>query len=200
MKRQLVLGVSTGIILGVLSPIFVNAQQPRTAPTNPNIELNARLEARKNKLQTRLNNDQAAKLSGRCVGAQQKLVGISKKFSESDRPLRAKYDAYAVRLQKITQKAEERGIDTADLKKNTELFKQKHQDMVAAINEFNVSISDLQAADCRTNPTGFKATLDSARTSLAEVQAARAELAKLAKGPLQESIKAVKLGFEKREN
>lgn len=200
MKRQLIFGLSLGVVLGVLSPLFVNAQQTPTIPSDSNSELTARVEARKAKYKTRLNNDEAAKLSGRCVGAQQKLVGIGKKFGENDTPLRAKYDAYSARLEKIAQKAEARGIDTTDLKNNKDTFNKQYQAMIAAVNEFNVSISDLQSVDCRTNPTAFKATLESARAALAEVQTARSELAKLAKGPLQDSIKAIKTNLEKENN
>lgn len=200
MKRQLAFGLSLGIVLGVLSPLFVAAQGAAPVPSDSKSELTARIEARKAKFQTRLNNEEATRISGRCNGAQQKFAGIGKKFTENDTPLRTKYEAYIKRIQDVTQKAEAKGVDTAELKKNTDTFNQKYQAMIAAINEFNVSISDLQSIDCKANPTGFKASLDSARASLAEVQAARAELQKIAKGPLQNSFKALKIAIAKEKS
>ncbi len=208
------LGLSIGMVVAVLSPAFAFAvetsptQEPtkpitstetKVVPSDSKSELAARLQNRKAKLQTRLSNEESARLGNRCVAAQKLFAGVGKKFVEKDTPQRAKYDAYIARLQRVIQKADAEGLDTTDLKKNMETFSQKHQAMIAAINDFNLSISDLQSIDCKSDPTSFKATLESARASLKDVQAAREELGKIAKGPVQESIKALKAALEAKK-
>lgn len=208
MKRQLIVGLSLGAALSVATPLFVYAQQdpapqPGTAavaPSDSKSELNARLEKRTANQKIRLNNAEAARVSARCGAAQQKLAETAKKFSENDKPLRAKYEAYIARLGKIGQKAEARGIDTTEFKTNVAAFTRQHEVMVGAINEFNLSMSDVRSVDCKTDPTAFKSTLEAARAELNTVKAARAELAKIAKGPLLESIKAIKVAAQKEKN
>lgn len=198
MKRQLIVGLSLGIALSVLLPVYSGAQTP--ANSDSKTELNDRLEKRKTVVQTRLSAAEATRVSTRCAAAQQKFTAIGKKFSDNDQPLRAKYEAYNARLAKITEKADARGIDTTELKKNTVIFNQQYQGLVTAANDFNLSISDLKSVDCKTNPNGFKATLEAARKEQKDVQAARTELSKLVKGPLLESIKSIKTTAEKGKN
>lgn len=71
--------------------------------------------------------------------------------------------------------------------------------MVSSVNSFNLSISDLSSVDCKADPTAFKATLTAARTELQQVQAARKELTELMKGPLLESVKALKKSLESKQ-
>lgn len=192
MKRQLFGGVALGLVVSITVPVLAIAQQPAAQA-----ELSARVEQRKQKNKVQLTNAEATKLGEKCKAAQEKITVATKKIADADKPVQTKYEAHAGRIQKILQKAEVKGVETAQLKKDVDAYNEKYQAMVASVTAFNLSASDLKAIDCKANPTGFKATLQSARAELKQVQTLRKELSELSKGSLLESLKNAKTELAK---
>lgn len=150
-----------------------------------------RIADRKTALKTKLDAALQARLKGKCK-ASQKLVTAAKTKSDKAIENRQKaYEAVQTRLDALVAALEKANIDTAtiaDLQTQVDTAIEKLKTDVTAYNQ---TLTDLAGMNCETDPTGFKATLETARTQRKQVAKDAADLRTL-KGKIVNELAKIK--------
>lgn len=170
-----------------------NTEQANNSEETDKTKLKQRIEERKNRLQTRLDSGQFARISERCSGAQGKLSSLVVRFENSDKPYRVKYENYLRKLETLQIRLDQKDIDTAQLDANIVALEEKIQSLKTSVDQYVQSVNDAKAVDCKNDPTGFRAALDDAKNYAAALKAARADLETYARETIKTTIEQVKV-------
>lgn len=197
--KQLKLIIGAGIVLTLLSSASATAllQDDGTAP-EPNADgtqlmmttgeaattLTDRLTARKEALTTRLTTSQTTRLKARCEAAQVKLTAISERVGSAAGNRVTAYQGIQTKLNDLVTSLEGQ-VSTADLAAALTVLDQKITSFETNATDHKQTIADLLEVDCVADPTGFKASLEAAKTEHAALKAASAEI----RTYLQETVK-----------
>lgn len=195
--------IAATLVVGTTSVYAVEEQSSTTAPkpttqvaqTDTPIdqaELKKRVDERKARLKTRLDATTKQRLATKCTPAQQKLSEFRGRVTKNDQAYLGKYDAFIKRLEKLEAKLDEEGIKSSELLNQVGELKVKYQALVDAIENMKTSVEDAKSVDCKTDPEGFKAALDDARTQAEAVKSARGDLENYIKTTLKPTIQALK--------
>ena len=140
-----------------------------TQPKDPAAEPQARLDKRKADQKTKLTNAQKTRLKGKCKAAQGKVSSVSGR-AKGIQTSRAKVHANVVnRLTNLSAKLEAKDADTVELNTMIAELKTKITTFETDLAAYLQTIADLETMDCVSDPEGFKASLDAARTALETV-------------------------------
>lgn len=147
--------------------------------------LQARIAERKAALQTRLDAARQARIQNRCEMAQGKLNSIRGRIKGLETSRTQVYENLVARLNKLSEHLKTKDVDTAALDGQI-------TELVTLIETFNTdlatykeAVGDLAVMDCAEDPTGFQASLETARAARSKV----AEDAKAIRTLLSDSIK-----------
>lgn len=184
LKRLVLLLLVSVFCLGFASPV-IYAQS--SLPT-----LAERIAARKAENNVRLTTAQSTRLKARCKAAQAMINRYGTAVEAVSSARVAFHDKVAGHLNKVIKKVGS-SADTTELKAAVEAFTQKADAFEASVTVYKQSISDLKDMDCVTDPTGFRALLDSAKkqraTLFTDAKALRAYIGDTIK-PLLKTLRA----------
>jgi chromosome segregation ATPase len=139
-------------------------------------ELQTRLAKRKSELKTTLTAAVSARIKLRCKAAQ----GADKEHdNEHKQPLVARkkvYDNLVSKLDSLRDKLKAGNIDTKELDAEITALSTKIETFNTELAAMQQDRADLQAMDCATDPTAFKASLDAARLQREKVVKAAVDI------------------------
>ena len=185
MKVKLLLATVSS--LGLLT-LGVNAQSATNLDS-----LNQRVQERKSRIQENLTTAEQARIERRCQNAQAKIAKaqeVAVKFNENhDKKIQKLLD----KLSGFSKKQKNKGADTAVLDVVLTDILKKEEAVKAAYDDYISALSDSSGIDCQTDPTGFKASLDDARTQFQALRTARQTLRKTLKNDLLKALEGFKL-------
>ena len=199
--KQLKLIVGAGIVLTLLSSASASAiAREDGTPIEPNADgtqlmtttdtrtavttLTDRLTARKEALSTQLTTVQTTRLKARCEAAQVKLTAISERVGSAAGNRVTAYQGIQTKLNDLVTNLEGQ-VSTADLAAALTVLDQKITSFETNATDHKQTIADLLEVDCVADPTGFKASLEAAKTEHSTLKAASAEI----RTYLQETVK-----------
>lgn len=167
------------VVIGVMMPIVamgstVAAVETTTAPattTAPTSTLGERVAARKTALKTKLTTAESAKIKLKCKAAQGLVSSISGRVNGVETSRLKVYENLLTRMTAFNTKLSNQGADTTTLTANITALKLKVETFESDMTEYKTAVADLSILDCVGDPTGFKATLDTARIDLVKVSA-----------------------------
>jgi len=134
-------------------------------------KLHDRLEKRKSDAKLRLTTAQQKRFQTRCKGAQTLLRNVDKHNGTIKTNRHKLHTNLVDRLNKLETKLAAKGVDTAALKAQIAELQAKITTFDTDFDAYKQAVADLaEIDDCTSDPTAFKASLDTARTALQKVK------------------------------
>ncbi|MGH7249826.1 MAG: hypothetical protein ACREGC_02530, partial [Minisyncoccia bacterium] len=99
------------------------------------------------------------------VAAQTKIGVLQTRFGNSVVTRTKAYDNLESRLDKLTTNLKAKSVDTTTLEQQITELKSKITTYNTDLTAYKQSLSDLKAVDCKTDPDGFQAALQAARSA-----------------------------------
>lgn len=205
--KRLLLGVVLSGMLVVSVPVSAvtsetnNSQTTQsTTPTTTSLEdkkaaaekLKARIQERKAAVKTKLTNAEIQKLVTNCSASQVKINTFVEGRFKNDTPYQAKYEAYIKRLENLSAKLKQNNIDTTELDAQIVVLKQKYETFKTSVTNFRTAVADAKEVDCKTDPAGFKASLEDARAKAVLVKQANKDLETYARTTTKATLEKIK--------
>ncbi len=148
--------------------------QPTTASSPEDVK--KRIEEHKTTLKTKLDEATKKRIQLKCKAAQVTVAAHEKVFVTLGDSRSKVYDKLLVDLQKLATRLKDTGKDTTEIDADLKVAAQKVQTLKTEFKNYQQVVADVQAVDCATDPTGFKATLDAARTEREAIRKAAEDL------------------------
>ena len=155
-------------------------------------ELKARVQQSKNALKTKLTNADIQRIVSKCAPSQVKINTFLQGRYKNDKAYQARYESFIQRLEKLSATLKQNNIDTTTLDQQIAVLKQKLSAYQASVTAFRAAVADAKAIDCKTDPTGFKAALENARTKAQAVRQANKDLEGYAKTTIKATLETIK--------
>lgn len=142
-----------------------NDSNPLTTPTDisQTSSLPDRLAQRKSALKLQISSERSQKLVKNCVSAQTRLKNIGTKDKSSADKRQETYTDLATRLNTIVRRLEIQGTDVSELKSAQSKFNSSINQYLSDMQTYKTTMDDIVVMDCKTDPSGFEATLTTAR-------------------------------------
>lgn len=158
------------------STTTVNQNSSSTATDdNQPVDMNAvkqHIEQEKAQLKLKLTALEQQKILTKCVPAQAIIKGQTNHV-EQGAPNRTKaYQELVDHINQLIDKLKAAKVDTTTLAQEVSTLKTKIATYQSALTDYKQALVDTQSVDCKTDPTGFKAALETARIKQQAVSAA----------------------------
>ncbi len=129
-----------------------------------------RIAQRKAALKTKLTTVEKTRLTTKCKASQQGGISTEKGRVKGLETSRSEvYKNLLSRLNDLSEKLKTKGMDTTSLNADIATLKTKIDTFNTDLTAYKQAVSDLAGMDCATDPEGFKASLETARTALKKV-------------------------------
>lgn len=155
-------------ILAVLSTIFViapgaasAASPPATPPSGSTFD--ARVAQRKAERETKLDDKETKRYVEKCVNAQNKIRPLYQAVTKTIDGRNKAYQSVDAKLWVTIGRLKLAGKDTFELEKQRTNLADKMNDFQTTGSNYTQTLDDIQVINCKADPTGFKALLDTAR-------------------------------------
>lgn len=132
-------------------------------------ELQARLEKRKARRQSRLDAARELRLKTVCQGVQGKLQAVEARVQGVQRRRTTVYTSLLERLENLGERLKLAGVDTTEYDKQVAELSTKVNTFSQHLEEYSQAVSDMVGMDCAADPEAFQASLEAARTARAEL-------------------------------
>ncbi len=144
-----------------------------------------RVEEYKKAYKERLSTTVQKRIGERCVAAQGVIKTHTARLNTRAKLRNANYGGIISALENAATRLGESGLDVTALQANITELKSRVESFKTSLTDYQQALSDLEALDCKTDPTAFKAALETARTK----QAATLQVAAGIKTYLQDTVK-----------
>ncbi|MCA9333051.1 hypothetical protein KDA00_04235 [Candidatus Saccharibacteria bacterium] len=132
--------------------------------------LEERLKKRKDELKTKLTTAQQKRIATRCSAAQKLITGIGTKAKEVKTNRDTIYSNVLTKLTDLRDKMKTDGTDTTELDTSITELQALVDNFKSDLKELRQAGTDIVGMDCASDPTSFKASLESLRTARDSVQ------------------------------
>jgi hypothetical protein len=146
--------------------------------------LQERLTERKAAQATKLTTTQTNRLKAKCEAAQVKIATHATRVSTSITKRTEAYNKVQAKLATLTDKLKDK-VDTTELSAALTTLDTKVADFQSVASKYEQTLADLAEVKCTEDATGFRASLDSAKTE----QTAVADAAKAVRTQITDVIK-----------
>lgn len=167
----IVLVVATGSGIAVAATTSNSSLGPLVAPNDPeqSTTLSQRVDQRKNATKVRLSASQANNIAQKCVTAQTGLQQIGAKDKAAAQTRTQTYSALATQLTNTVDQLQRQNVDTASLQTVQTQFNNSINQYLSDNATYKAAMDDAVVMDCASDPTGFEATLQTARQLRAQL-------------------------------
>lgn len=183
MLKQLTSGhlkTAVGILLAVLMIAVayptITAAQSAPAPAAPGSSFEQRLAQRKNERQVKLETRDQVRLQQQCSTAQNKVRAMQQKNSQIFNNRARVAQQMDGRLWILIGKLKLGQKDTFALEKNRATLAEKYAAFQVSAQNYQQVLDDLVLVNCKADPAGFKALLDSAKLYHEQLKAQSADI------------------------
>lgn len=159
------------------SPQTTSGQDDSTKPAEQEVETAAQKverETRVKKLKEvqkiRLSTTEKKKIQEKCQASQGKVSSVGSRLKGVETSRGEVHKNILNRLNTAVAKLKEKGVDTTQLEADITTLSGKIDTFNTDLASYKQSVSDLKALDCKTDPEGFKAALQTARANLEKVR------------------------------
>ncbi len=224
MKKTLVLGLSALMTVPFLSVAFVFAHEEtgttlnsstskpnQVAQTNDGTDdtettppddklLLERIQKRKTELKTRLANTEKLKLQNKCQASQGKVSSIRGRIKGIETSRAQVYKNVTNHLKDLSEKLKNKGVDTTEFDASITELETKIATFNTDLAAYKQIVADLADMDCKSDPEGFKASLEAARAALKKVSEDAAAVKAHVKDVIKPLLKEIRTELEKSES
>jgi chromosome segregation ATPase len=182
MKRRLAMGLAILLAMPVLSTTALYAEETgsgsNTGSTDTSNQTSTDTKARderittlKAQLKVKLTTSEKTRIVAKCVASQGVVGNINGKVKSAENSRTEAYKNLVDRLTNLSAKLKAGGMDTTTLNEDIATLQTKIDTFNTDLTAFKQAITDLSTMSCKTDPEGFKAALETARTALQKVAA-----------------------------
>lgn len=177
MKRRLQYMFGFGVALGLLTVtplVFAHTEdtvsatasdQSTEAKADDAATIKSRVEKLKTDLKIKLTTVEEARFKERCKAAQGTVGALITRFGTGVIKRTKAYENLSHRLEDLIPKLKAANINTTELEQQKTELDAKIATYNTDLAAYKQALNDLKAFDCVTDPTGFKAALEAARTA-----------------------------------
>lgn len=173
MKRLLILGLGVLFAFSFLSATVVfavgDSESSTTTTTETEKTLAERIAERKAELKTKLTNAEKTRLQAKCKAAQGLVSSVSGRVKGIETSRTQVHKNLINRLTSLSEKLKNKGVDTTELNADIATLQTKIDSFNTDLTTYKQAVSDLAEMDCKTDPDGFKASLEAARAAREKV-------------------------------
>lgn len=178
MKRILAMGVSMVLALPLLSSAVVFAVESTSTTTTttqtttqtPSVDdlkaIQTRVEKRKAELKIKLSAAEKLNLQSKCKASQGLVSSVRGRVKGIETSRTEVYNNIVTHLTDLSTKLKNKDVDTQTLDVDIAALQAKITTFTTDLATYKQAVNDLADMDCKTDPDGFKASLQAARTSL----------------------------------
>ncbi len=208
MKKLLILFLVTVMALPVILTSVVHAVDNQTGATSATgtttnetkkQTLEDRIAEHKNTVKTKITSAQKLRLKSKCKASQGKVSSVVDRIKGLETSRAQVYSNTINRLNKLSEKLKEKGIDTTELNTDIAVLQEKIDGFNSDIANFKQIVSDLVAMDCETDPEGFGASLEAARAARLQVHTDGADVRTYLTDTIKPLLKTIRSGLAKTE-
>lgn len=152
-----------------------------------------RIQDRKDKRTERLSAVKARQLESRCKAAQGRLSSVKSKQGSVLATRQKLHNNMTERLDKLVVGLSARSLDVTKLKAEVETFKTLTASFELSYTEYQTAVDDLVTMDCASDPEGFQASLEDARTKLGQAREHAAALKIHLKDVIKPELQALRI-------
>ncbi len=128
-----------------------------------------RIQDRKAAMADKLSSAQESRIAKRCAAAQEKVTSLKTRTEEAINKRITRYNEVTNKLGALLEKLNLAGVDTTVLQSAITEYKAAVNSIQSSVVTYTATLDDLAVMDCGSDPAGFKATLEAARTQLGQV-------------------------------
>lgn len=165
--------ISVPIVAGAQGDMSESIEPTTTSPNNPAPDrlteeekaqkLQERITAAKEKAASKVSANQEKRIAGLCKASQTLIEKIQSNTSSFIENRQSKYTSVSSKLTVLSDRLAAAGANTEELDVAISEMETKYATNTEILNDYATSINDLTTIDCESDPSGFKAILESAR-------------------------------------
>ncbi|MDB5163588.1 MAG: hypothetical protein JWS12_205 [Candidatus Saccharibacteria bacterium] len=172
---------------------------PVVPPTTDKKTLDQRIAERETQFKTTLQVTEKARIELKCTGAQTFLKTIDTRAGEIETNRTKAYSGLQSKLTDLVAKLKAQNIDTTKLESELTALKIKVTTFNTDLAAYKQALNDLSTMSCKTNPTGFKASLESARAARVKVADDAAAIHGYVKDTIKPTLTDVRKALEDKK-
>lgn len=156
-----------------------------------------RITTRINNLKTKLTETEQKHLQTRCKAAQGNIMSLVTRTGEIKTKRSTIHENIIDKLNKIVTKLKAKNVDTTSLESQIKELQTKINTFNLDLATYTATVTDLSNMDCATDPTGFKASLETARTQRDTVAKDAAAIRTYLSETIKSELIRIKVALEK---
>lgn len=164
-------------------------------------KLQERIEKRKTDLKLRITATEKQRLQTRCKNSTGKFNALDGRIKGIETSRTQVYENLADRLTKLSEKLQERNVDTTEFDAEIAQLQEKIATFQTDLAAYKQAVADLKdmGADCATDAEGFKASLETARSALQKVKVDAADIKTFVNDTIKPTLKEIREGIVKED-
>lgn len=155
-----------------------------------------RIAKLKDDLHVHLDNAEKNALKKVCRPAQAVVARIKTHFGSSVTKRTQAYIELQKNLDSLLAKLKAKSVDTTTLEQEITTLKTKIANYKTDLMAYQQTLADLKGVDCQTDPDGFQAALDAARTAHQKLVDDTVDIKTYAQGTVKPTLEAIKKELE----
>ena len=159
----------------------------------------ARLEKEKIELKVKPETKEVESIKSKCKPAQLKIKDVGDKTELNVKERSKAYTEVVTKLTETVSKLKAKGVVTTTLEQEIALLNTKIALFDTDLATYKTALSDLKLHDCVTDPTGFKAVLEAARTANTKLIADAADIKAYIKNTIKPTLLQIRTALEAQE-
>lgn len=164
-------------------------------------KLQERITKRKTDLKLRISAAEKQRLQTRCKNSTGKFNALDGRIKGIETSRTQVYENLVNRLTKLSERLQERNVDTTELDAEITRLQEKITTFQTDLATYKQAVADLKdmGADCATDPEGFKASLETARSALQKVKVDAADIKTFVNDTIKPTLKSIREGIVKED-
>ena len=173
-----------------------SSAETTTLSTEEKQALTQRLTQRKDALKTKLAAAEQQRIQTKCKNAQGVIAPLANGIETAHTKREEVYGGVIARLATLVGKLKAQNVDTTKLQSEIDALKTQYTQYQTDMTAYKQAVTDLKSMDCVSDPAGFKASLDAARTALAKVQTDAAGIKTYVKETVKPTLQSLRTQLE----
>ena len=160
----------------------------------------SRVETYKKELKETLSNAAKLRIAERCVASQGLVKVKSTNNTAITKERNEAYEKIIANLKAVAAAAQKKNVNVNTLNANVQVLETKVLAFQTANTTYQQALGDLTAVDCKTDPTAFKAALETVRKDQLAVFNAAKDIRTYLKDTVKPTLQAIKAQLKTQDN
>ncbi|MBI1857216.1 hypothetical protein HY003_00230 [Candidatus Saccharibacteria bacterium] len=207
MKKRIKLVLETTFMMSILTLVPVVSQAHALTNMDTASDQTAesktvladRIKERKAELKIKLTTLEQSRLKSKCKNGQVSVNNLSGRIQGLQTSRNNIYDNLTNQLTKLVTKLKDHNVDTTTLDPQITTLKGMITTFKTDMAAYKETVADLGTMDCAADPTGFKASLETARVSRAKLAKDAADIKTYINGTIKPTLVQIRMQLSTTE-